>query len=154
MNTATTNLSAQNVRKTTLWMSLLSILPHIFCCGIPAIAAMISLGTTVGLGAVLATNPLYSFVDQYHSILLMVAVAGVTFSGILNFIAYRIDCREAACSHGNCKPKKRRSFRIFMLSLFLLMLDLAWFATEEYVLGLHHHGHDAHHEGHAHHHDH
>lgn len=146
----TSQATASPLSKGTYIVTLLSVLPHIFCCGIPVIAAFISLGTTVGLGAALATNPVYNFVDAYHTQLLMLAIGGVTLSGILNLIAYRIDCRKAACTHGDCRPKKLKSFRIFLISLALLMLDLAWFAAEEHLLGLHHH----HGEAAAHHHHH
>lgn len=127
------------IRRTTSVISVLSILPHIFCCGIPAVMAIISLGTTVGLAGVLATNPFYKFVDAYHEILISIAVASVILSGVLNFVAWRIDCHTAAshCEHGDCTPKKRGSFKIFLFSLALLTLDLAWFATEKFELGLH-----------------
>lgn len=132
-------MNTAKVRKATSLVSALSILPHIFCCGIPAVMAIISLGTTVGLAGVLATNPFYQFVDAYHEILITIAIASVVLSGILNFIAYRIDCHTAAshCHHGDCTPKKKNSFKLFYLSLALLCLDLAWFATEKFELGLH-----------------
>lgn len=129
------------LRKTTLGISLASLVPHLFCCGVPAMAAMIALGGTLGLSTAMASNPLYQLVDGYHSILLMLAVAGVVVSGTLNYIAYRIDCHNAACTHGCCTPKKRDAFRIFFLSLVLLAADVLWFANEEYVLGLHHSAH-------------
>lgn len=130
---------AHNLRRVTSTISVLSILPHIFCCGIPAVMAIISLGTTVGLAGVLATNPFYKFVDSYHEILITIAILSVVTSGILNFVAYRIDCHTAAshCDHADCAPKKRSSLRIFLFSLALLTLDLAWFATEKFELGLH-----------------
>ncbi len=133
-------MNTQKIRSTTGIISALSILPHIFCCGIPAVMALISLGTTIGLAGVMATNPLYRFVDNYHTILLGIAIGSVVLSGILNFVAWRIDCHEAAshCHHGDCAPKKRSSFKIFLFSLALLCVDIAWFATEEEVLGLHH----------------
>lgn len=135
-------ISTSAVRRATFALSALSILPHIFCCGIPAVMAIISLGTTVGLGAILATNPFYQFVDSYHSILITLAVASVMFSGLMNLIAWRIDCRTAAtssCHHDDCTPRKTHSLKLFLLSCALLMLDLAWFATETFGLGLHHH---------------
>lgn len=149
-------LSAQGevIRRGTLVMSLLSILPHLLCCGIPAVAAIVALGSTVGLGAVLMANPFYAFVDAYHTELLIVAVVGVVISGILNLIAYRMDCRavaNSACNHPACAPKKTKAFRIFIISVVLLALDIAWFMTEEHVLGLHHHGSEVHgHEEHHH----
>jgi len=139
----------QRIRRTTGVVSALSILPHILCCGIPVAMALISLGTTVGLAGVLATNPLYRFVDNYHTLLLTIAIASVVLSGILNFVAWRIDCHTAAshCHHGDCAPKKRTSLTIFYVSLALLAVDVAWFTTEEEILGLHHHLETAHTEG-------
>ncbi|MCP5405557.1 MAG: hypothetical protein H6922_04995 [Pseudomonadaceae bacterium] len=136
-------MQTDTLRRSTFVISALSILPHVFCCGIPAVAGLISLGTTVGLGAVLAANPLYKLVDAYHTELLTLAVAGVLMSGVFNLIAYQIDCRKAACTHGSCAPTKLRSFRIFLISLALLAVDLTWFAVEEEVLALHHHAEDA-----------
>jgi hypothetical protein len=145
MNTAT------KLRQTTSVVTMLSVLPHLLCCGIPALAALIALGTTVGLAASLSANPFYMFVDAYHTKLIILAIAAVAFSGIMNLIAYRIDCREAAqaeanaklhghCTHASCAPKKSASLKLFAISCVLLCLDLAWFYTEEQVLGLHHHG--------------
>lgn len=135
-------MQTATLRKSTFLISALSILPHIFCCGIPAVMALISLGTTVGLAAVLATNPLYQIVDMYHEIFLTIAIASVVMSGILNLVAYRIDCRNAAmssCHHDDCAPKKTNSFKVFLISCVLLALDIAWFATETFSLGLHAH---------------
>ncbi|HCR85970.1 MAG TPA: hypothetical protein DIV86_04765 [Alphaproteobacteria bacterium] len=145
-------MQTENIRKTTLAISLLSILPHLLCCGIPVVLALISLGTTVGLATALATNPLYNFVDHYHTQLLFVAVIGVVTSGFFNLIAYRMDCKAMSdlCTHDSCAPKKTKSFKIFFISLILLFVDIAWFATEEYVLGLHNHNHHEAHEDHHH----
>lgn len=145
MKSMKTPATTVTIRRSTSIISVLSILPHVFCCGVPVVMALISLGTTVGLAGVLATNPLYQFVDNYHVILISIAVTSVVLSGILNYVAYRIDCHTAAshCHHGDCTPKKRGSLKIFYFSLALLVLDLAWFATEEFGLHLHHGNHHA-----------
>jgi hypothetical protein len=150
-------LSAQTLRRSTSLLTTLSILPHLFCCGIPAIMGLIALGTTVGLAATLASNPLYAFVDAWHTELLVLAFVSVAISGVLNFVAWRIDCREASkaelhghCAHDDCTPRKNTSLKIFLISCLLLTLDVAWFLTEEKVLGLHHHGHEVHEEHHEH----
>jgi hypothetical protein len=150
MNIPMLRLPAISLRRTTSAMTLLTMLPHLFCCGIPAVAALISLGTTVGLAASLAGNPFYQFVDVWHTELITLAVCSVVLSGLINLLAWRMDCRAAAkaslveghCTHGDCTPKKTTSFRLFFLSLGLLVVDLAWFMTEEHVLGLHHHEHE------------
>lgn len=125
-------------------VSVLSLIPHVFCCFLPTVAAIMALGSTVGLAAAMADNPLYRFVDQYHAWLLGVAIASVVVSGVVNFVAWRIDCHEASalddegCHHGSCEPKKRTSLKIFYLSLALLAVDVAWF-TFEAKHGLHDH---------------
>ncbi len=133
-----TNVRTTKTRKITGLMSIVVFLPHIICCGLPIMFAFIALGTTVGLGAALASNPLYSFVNQYHVPLLIFATIAVVLSGVLNYFAYKIDCRKAenACTHESCKPKKLKSFRIFLISLFLLFLDISWFIFETRFLDL------------------
>ena len=125
-------------KKSTLLLSFIAFLPHLLCCALPIIVAIIGLGTTIGLGAALASNPLYSFVNQYHVPLLIFATIMVALSGIFNLYAYKVDCRTAknSCSHQSCKPKKLRSFRIFLISLFLLFLDISWFIFETNFLNL------------------
>lgn len=123
------------------------MLPHIFCCGLPVAAAVVALGSTTGLAAALAGNPFYDLVNDWHRELLIAAVASVGLSGLLTYVAYKMDCRAAAvscCSHDDCKPQKRHGLRLFLLSLVLLVADVSWFATEEMVLGLHHHEHGEH----------
>ncbi len=119
--------------------TLIALLPHLFCCGIPIIASLLALGTTIGLGAALASNPFYNFVNQYHIPLLIFATFMVALSGILNYYSYRLDCTKTknnSCTHKSCKPKKLRSFRLFFISLFLLILDFSWLIFEIYYLQL------------------
>jgi hypothetical protein len=137
-----TNLARnpEALRRRALWLSVTSILPHLLCCMLPTVAALMSLGTTLGLAATLADNPLYRLVDQYHTQLLLVAVLSVAVSGVLNFVSWRVDCRtNGHCHHPPCAPKKRAAQRVFIVSCLLLVLDVSWYVTEEYVLGLHHH---------------
>jgi hypothetical protein len=140
--------TAKRMRTTTGWLTTLSLLPHIFCCFIPTAAAIMALGSTVGLGASLAGNPFYQFVDAWHPYLLMLAVGSVAIAVISNLVAWRIDCHTPTtlnhnhgCEHGDCTPKKRTSLKLLYISLALLVLDVAWFLTESKVLHLHNHGH-------------
>ncbi len=132
-------MQTTNIRKTTTLITFLSLIPHMLCCGVPVIAALIGLGTTIGLGAALASNPLYAFIDAYHPVLLGIAVSGVFISGVFNLVAYNVDCKAAAnsCDHESCKPKKLKSFRIFIISCILLVLDIAWLLFETNILQTH-----------------
>lgn len=134
------NAKPSTLRRSAFWVTALSILPHIFCCMLPAVAALISLGTTVGLGTALAASPLYAFVDAWHAQLLALAFASVLFSGTANYIAYRMDCHtHGSCTHGSCTPRKRASLKLFWASLFLLALDVMWYTAEVGLLHLHQH---------------
>lgn len=146
-----TNLAnnPEALRRRALWLSVTSILPHLLCCMLPTVAALMSLGTTLGLAATLADNPLYRLVDQYHTQLLIMAVLSVVVSGVLNYVSWRVDCRtDGHCHHPPCAPKKRTAQKVFIASCLLLVLDVSWYLTEEYVLQVHQHG-----EGIAHHDD-
>ncbi len=124
----------KDLRKTSKLLVFIAYLPHLFCCGIPIVAAFISLGATAGLGAALASNPLYGFLDRFHIPLLIFASFVVLITGLINLYAYKIDCTKLSdsCTHKSCKPKKLRSFRIFLISLFLLILDFSWFIFEKF----------------------
>jgi len=137
MKTANIQKNTLNVQKTTFTVTMLSFIPHLLCCVIPIGASLIALGTTIGLGAALASNPIYSFVNEYHVHLLVFATIMVALSGAFNLYAYQVDCAKtaSACTHKSCKPKKLRSFRIFLISLFLLFLDFSWFVFETNFLG-------------------
>lgn len=133
---------ADRLRSSAFAISSISLLPHVLCCLLPTVTALITLGTTVGLGAALASNPLYRFVDAYHIYLLGLAVFTVCVSGIVNFAAWRIDCRsrshmDHACEHEPCAPKKMTAYRIFLISCALLIFDVGYFLFEQKILGLH-----------------
>ncbi len=139
--------NSTTLRRTAFSVSALSLLPHILCCLLPTVAALISLGTTAGLATAMASNPLYQLVDAYHPWLLTLAVAATALSGVLTYISWRIDCHDphalhdthghAACHHEPCAPKKSRATRMFYVSLALLALDIAWYLTESFALGRH-----------------
>lgn len=135
-------ISGEKLRNSAFVVSTVSLLPHILCCLLPTVTALITLGTTVGLGAALASSPLYRMVDAYHVYLLGVAVFTVFVSGVINFVAWRIDCRSQShmnhgCAHEPCAPKKTTAYRIFLISCALLILDVGYFLFEVQILGLH-----------------
>ncbi|HEX2858672.1 MAG TPA: hypothetical protein VHP58_00480 [Alphaproteobacteria bacterium] len=140
-----THSHAKTLRKSAFTASLFSLLPHIVCCLMPTAAALVSLGTTVGLGAALSANPLYRLVDGYHFYFLGLAVFTVILSGLINFVSWRIDCHNHSklnaegCHHEPCEPKKSGAFRIFLFSVALLAFDIGYYLFEEDILGLHHH---------------
>jgi hypothetical protein len=150
----TLSLTPATARKAGLGLAIASIVPHILCCLLPTAAALVSLGTTVGLGAALATNPLYLWVDAYHPYLLVLAIGATLVSGLITYVAYKIDCRSYAqghakvCSHADCAPKKGVAFKLFYISCALLVLDVSYYLAEEHLLGLHYHG--SHTIGHTH----
>lgn len=128
-------------RSAGLWLSLTGILPHMVCCLLPTVTALLALGSTAGLGAALASNRLYMWVDRYHVWLLVFAVAATMVSGLISWVAYQQDCRaHAGCTHTDCRPKKSAAFKIFFISCALLVVDVGYYAAEEYILGLHNHG--------------
>lgn len=145
-------LQPRTLRRSALGLSLFSILPHLLCCLLPTVAALISLGTTAGLAGALATNPLYMLVDAYHFQLLLIAIISTALSGVITYFSWRSAQLHAqahvvndvlAC---NCPTHKRQPIKIFALSLALLTLDVAWYLTEENLLGLHNHHHEEEHQ--------
>jgi hypothetical protein len=133
-------VTTAKLRHSAFTVSLLSLLPHIFCCLLPTVMAVASLGTTVGLATALGANPLYRLVDAYHIYFLGLAVTTVLISGAVNLVAWRLDCRtQGHCHHEPCAPKKSNALKVFFLSLALLAFDISYFFVEQNVLGLHSH---------------
>ncbi|MBI3701166.1 MAG: hypothetical protein HY242_12070 [Afipia sp.] len=135
--------SVQKLRHSAFAVSIVSMLPHIFCCLLPTVAALLTLGTTVGLGAALANDRLYRFVDGYHVYILGLAVFTVVISGVVNLAASRIEIHDHGAADGHHHDAswfdRFSSLKIFLLSLGLLAFDVGYFLFEENVLGLHHH---------------
>ncbi len=132
--------STEKLRHSAFAVSVISLLPHIFCCLLPTAAALVSLGTTVGLGATLVANPLYRLVDTYHVYFLSLAICAVAVSGLVNFIAWRIEAAGHDHSHGDHQPhasKTSSAFKIFIASAILLLVDVGYFVFEKDILGLH-----------------
>lgn len=122
------------LRLTTWGLSLLAVVPHIFTCVLPALAAL--LGSSA-LGAAWAQPLLNSTlgvaITKHHFSLLIVATGAAVVSLVTNLIRYQCGCgAKCTCQkdeNGNCPcttgPRGGKGSLAFSVAL-LLLVGASW----------------------------
>lgn len=98
-------------------------LGHVFCCGLPlmlSILGIFSAATSYSLETITGITA----VDEYEDFALYFATGIIVFSGLLQWVSARLDCHNTGCVHGSCSPAKRRSRRLFILSIALYAMSM------------------------------
>lgn len=112
------------MRKTASVFALITGFSHVFCCGLPAVMALLGLGSMVGLLPAQGSD--FAWFHRHEVTIFVAAGALLMLAGILQFISWRMDCRtQAGCSHPPCAPKKSLSFKIFIASALFYAINLA-----------------------------
>lgn len=102
--------------------AIAALVPHLFCCVLPAVSSLAGIGTALGLSFL---NSLHiDWVHENEELLLgfsgfMIALAG-------GFILYsrKMDCHDTGCCHGSCQPNKKRSLLAFYVASGLFTINL------------------------------
>ena len=116
----------QLVQRLAYSLILSSFIMHLFCCGIPLMMSITSLTALVGITSGEMLH--HSWFGRYEVELLAVSGAILFFTGGLQWISRRIDCRtDGHCAHEPCDPKKDLSGHIFAGAATLYLLNLAIF---------------------------
>jgi hypothetical protein len=113
-------------------LSVMAELTHVFCCGIPLTVAALSLGTVGG-----AFTSLHAFHDVMHIYEVRILLGSgliLALSGALQYLSFRLDCRQTGCHHGDCSPKKFRASLLFKLATLAYGLNLLLFMLLDHSL--------------------
>ncbi|MFZ2619787.1 MAG: hypothetical protein WAX89_02845 [Alphaproteobacteria bacterium] len=139
---------------------ILAELSHVFCCGIPILAAALSMWTQLGMGA-----GFLAFHDAMHAYEVPVLIFSgcmIALSALLQFASHKVHC-QTACHHGDCTPKKFQASKMFWVALALYganlavyFMHLSWAEEHDHMHAEEVHDHDEHAHDHdnAHHHEH
>lgn len=107
-------------------LALLTSVTHIFCCGLPLVMSIIGLGTVIGLSGI---HAIHDVMHQYEVDILIGSGILLAIGGIVQIIAWRLDCREdGACTHTPCAPKKNKSLILLLLAATFYIINLLMFA--------------------------
>lgn len=121
-------MSADKIIRYSNRADLLSIGAHIFCCGVPTIAALLSLISTAGMTGVLAIEHLTDLTETWHQAAFYFSTAMVLLAVTSYVIARRRDCvAEGHCAHEPCAPKKTTGWKRLALSLVLYAANVGVF---------------------------
>ncbi len=108
---------------------------HLFCCGIPAIVAIVSLISTVSLSGTALMLQIKDFSETIHLAAfafstLMVIIALGTF-----FLSRKQNCVEDGhCAHEPCAPKKTKNWRLMSISLALYAINVIVFLYLDHLM--------------------
>ncbi|MGI9388141.1 MAG: hypothetical protein ACR2OX_11990 [Methyloligellaceae bacterium] len=106
-------------------VSIAAELSHVFCCGLPVVVALLSAGAQVGLGSGFLF--IHDIMHAYERPILagsgLLLVAGL----ILQYVSFRIDCRNTGCAHSDCAPKKMQVSWIFRIAVVMYAANLAFY---------------------------
>ena len=113
------------IQSTAAAVSLVAELSHIFCCGLPIIVAVLSVGSQVGLGG--AFLAIHAVMHNYEIMILAGSGLLLAMGLALHYVSYYINCRAAGCAHDDCEPVKFRVGWIFAIALVLYSANIAFF---------------------------
>lgn len=113
-------------RRVSLWFVLGSCLIHLFCCGIPLLLSLGSLGAVIGTGSM---EWIHEGWFGRHEIDLMLASGAVLLvTGLVQFLSSRINCRtDGDCAHAPCDSKRSYARYVFLLAVGLYAINGAVF---------------------------
>lgn len=106
----------------------MAIFAHLLCCGVPALASILSIITNGAIAGSVLFVKLSDWTESLHFIAfvfssLMVSIALGSF-----YLSVKRDCvKEGACHHEPCAPKKQKSWRLLTLSITLYCINVAVF---------------------------
>lgn len=105
-------------------LSVLAALSHIFCCGLPLLASIISLGASAG--GTIGVSALHEVLHAWELEIIIFSGAMLCLSAASLIIAHKIDCRtEGHCHHEPCKPKKNLSLNLFLLATVIFAINVS-----------------------------
>ncbi len=109
-------------QRITLSFVIGTCLVHVLCCGLPLLLSITSLTTLLGLTGI---DALHKGVEPYEEMLMQLSAALLVVTGVVQYVAHRIDCRrDGACEHTPCDTKKRLSLKIYLATLAIFMVNV------------------------------
>lgn len=123
-------MSMEKMRWGTWGVAMLAVVPHIFTCVLPTVAAV--LGTTGLLGTAWMHTPLGHLFMAYHMPLLIVATLAAVVGFISTVVRYACGCGPScACGPAcDCATASRGGRGALVFSaLLLLLVGASWLAA-------------------------
>jgi len=102
--------------------AIAALLPHLFCCVLPAVSSVAGVGAALGLSFMNTMH--FEWVHAHEEALLVFSGFMIAVAGFFVFNSEKMDCHDTGCCHGSCQPKKHRSLIAFYIALGLFAVNL------------------------------
>ena len=106
-------------------MAMVSVLGHVFCCGLPMVLGLVSL--LAGMGAMAHSFPglhnLHNFVHAHEGLLIGFSMFMLALGWGFQIHANKVDCHDTGCSHPPCEPKKSKASKLLLVATVLFLLN-------------------------------
>ena len=102
-------------------LSILSLCTHFFCCFLPGVVSVLTLVTVTGAATITMED--FGIPESVHEQMIYISALVLVISGFLNYLSWKIDCREVGCVHEPCAPRKSKYFKLYMISVVFFLLN-------------------------------
>ena len=108
------------------WGVILSQLSHIFCCGLPAVVALLSLLSGAGLMSALpgALSHSHEIFHAWETSIFIFSAIVLAIGWGLDIAARKVDCHDTGCGHPPCEPVKQRAHFTLKIATVLFLANL------------------------------
>jgi hypothetical protein len=103
--------------------ALASLLPHLFCCVLPAVSSLAGVGAVAGMSILQGLH--IDWVHKNEMTLLVFSGVMIALSGAFQLYSRKINCHDTGCDHGPCEPRKNKARWAFWIALGLFVINLA-----------------------------
>ena len=136
-------------KRIATYLTYASAFSHLFCCFLPGVLSILTLIASSGAAAVTLED--FGIPEAWHDDIIKFSATVLIISGIMNFISWRIDCREDGnCTHEPCETKKNTYLKLYLFSVVFFFINVSihygFHVDHDHSL----HGHEAHAHTHIH----
>lgn len=108
------------------WVTLASVLGHVFCCGLPLAVSLIGLLAGVGTLSVMVPGleTLHAGLHHYEWPLIVFSAVMVALGWVFHFLGRKVDCHDSGCHHPPCEPSKDRTSMLLVLATVIFIANI------------------------------
>jgi len=115
----------QKSQKFAFYVILASLLSHIFCCGLPFLASLLSIGGSFFAG--LSNAGIFEFFESYEVPILIFSASTLVLTGVFLIVSQKINCNEDVCEHKPCSTRKSSNLKLYLVAVGLFIINIVSF---------------------------
>ncbi len=128
-----TEMSSKTPHKALNFAAIIAVLPHILCCGLPALVSLLSLGSAFGV--LTANTALHASLHIYEGHFVIFSLVILLFGWVLNWKSKQLNCQtDGHCHHSEPAHtvKKKNTHRILQVATALTVVNILFLLFERF----------------------